>query len=56
METKYLLVQWPESQSFIGIKGCYFVSIDEDEDDDLTLDQAMFVPEDIYNKIMNEEY
>lgn len=55
METKYLLVLWPESQSFIGIKGCYYVSIDEDEDDDLTLDQAMFVPEETYNKIMNYE-
>ena len=53
METKYLLVQWPESQSFIGVKGCYYVSIDDEEDYDLTLDQAMFVPEEIYNKIMN---
>ena len=53
METKYLLVQWPESQSFIGVKGCYFISIDED--DDLTLDQAMFVPEKTYNKIMNND-
>ena len=55
METKYLLVLWPESQSFIGVKGCYYVSYDEDEDYDLTLDQAMFVPEEIYNEIMNGE-
>lgn len=55
METKYLLVQWPESQSFIGVKGCYYVSIDDEEDYDLTLDQAMFVPEEIYNKIMNND-
>lgn len=53
METKYLLVQWPKSQSFMGVKGCYFVSINEDEDDDLILNQAMFVPEDIYNKMTN---
>ena len=55
METKYLLVLWPESQSFIGVKDCYYVSYDEDEDYDLTLDQAMFVPEETYNKIMNYE-
>jgi len=51
METKYLLVQWPESQHFIGVEGCYFISLNED--DDLELDQAMFVPEETYNKIMN---
>ena len=49
METKYLLILWPESQYFIGIKGCYYAI---DEDDDLVLDQAMFVPEEIYNEIM----
>ena len=32
METKYLLVLWPESQSFIGVKDCYYVSIDDEED------------------------
>lgn len=53
METKYLLVLWPESQSFIGVKDCYYVSIDDEEDYDLALDQAMFVPEETYNKIMN---
>ena len=53
METKYLLVQWPESQYFIGVKGCYFISLDED--DDLELDQAMFVPEEIYNAVINYE-
>ena len=51
METKYLLVQWPESQSFIGVKGCYYVSIDEN--DDLSMDQAMFVPEEIFNETFN---
>lgn len=55
METKYLLVLWPESQLFIGVKGCYYVSIDDKEDYDLTLDQAMFVPEETYNKTMYYE-
>ena len=51
METKYLLVQWPESQHFIGVKGCYFISLNEN--DDLKLDQAMFVPEEIFNETYN---
>lgn len=51
MEIKYLLVLWPESQHFIGVEDCYFISLNEN--DDLTLDQAMFVPEETYNKIMN---
>lgn len=54
METKYLLVLWPESQSFIGVKDCYYVSIDDEEDYDLTLDQAMFVPEDVYERHLLE--
>ena len=51
METKYLLVQWPHSQYFIGIKGCYYAqpSINDTEN----LDGAMFVPKEIYNKITN---
>lgn len=52
MKTKYLLVLWPESQLFIGVEGCYYVSYNEDEDCELILDQAMFVPEETYNKIM----
>ena len=50
-KTKYILVYWPESQYFIGIEGCYHVLplIHDTEN----LDQAMFVPEDIYNKIAN---
>ena len=53
METKYLLVLWPHSQYFIGIKGCYYVqpSINDVEN----LDQAIFVPEDIYNKTANND-
>ena len=44
---KYILVDWPESQHFIGVKGCYFISLNEE--DDLSLEQAMFVPENVYN-------
>lgn len=52
MKTKYILVKWPECQHFIGIKGCYFISLG---DDDLELDQAVFVPEKTYNKIMSND-
>lgn len=51
--SKYLLIEWPESQYFIGLKGCYSISLDED--DDISLDQAMFVPEEIYNAVINYE-
>lgn len=49
MKTKYILVEWPDSQYFIGIKGCYYTqpSINDTEN----LDQAIFVPENIYNNI-----
>lgn len=52
-QTKYILVEWPHSQYFIGIKGCFYAqsSINDTED----LDQAIFVPEDIYNKITNND-
>lgn len=48
-EEKYLLVEWPESQHFIGMENCYpCLSYDEDTFSDL--DQAMFVPENLYHK------
>lgn len=59
--TKYILVEWPESQYFIGIKDCYYVqpSINDREN----LNGALFVPENIYNNstepklpISNNEY
>lgn len=46
---KYILVRWPESQYFIGIENCYYIN----PMGDINLDQAMFVPEETYNKIMN---
>ena len=36
---RYILVEWPESQEFIGRDGCYYCSPTENEQ----LDQAMFV-------------
>lgn len=29
METKYILVHWPESQYFIGMEGCYHTHLME---------------------------
>lgn len=49
METKYLLVLWPESQHFIGIENCYYIN----PMDDVNLDQAMFVPEEIFYETYN---
>lgn len=46
--TKYILVQWPESQKFIGQEYCYPVIPVSDEE--YLLEQAMFVPEELYNK------
>lgn len=48
-DIKYLLIHWPESQHFIGMENCYHINSMKNID----LDQAMFVPEEIYNKIMN---
>jgi hypothetical protein len=44
---RYILVEWPESQEFIGQEGCYYCSPGEDDQ----LDQAMFVPEDLYCEV-----
>ena len=44
---RYILVEWPESQEFIGREGCYYCSPGEDAQ----LNQAMFVPEDLYCEV-----
>lgn len=49
MKTKYILVHWPESQYFIGMEDCYYIDAMKDS----KLSQAMFVPEETYNKIMS---
>ena len=41
---KYILVEFPESQKYIGNKECHVCS---------EIACAIFVPEDIYNKITN---
>ena len=46
--SRYVLVEWPESQEFIGRDGCYFCQVNKDDDQ---LDQAMFVPEDLYCEV-----
>lgn len=40
MRTKYVLVEWPESQKFMDHDECYSCP---------AIDGAMFVPEKIYN-------
>ena len=50
MKTKYILVEWPESQYFMGQENCYYFNSKENEQ----LDQALFVPEDIYEKRLLE--
>ena len=51
IKTKYVFVHWPESQYFIGIEHCYYIN----PMGDVNLDQAMFVPEKTYNKIINNK-
>ena len=47
---RYILVEWPKSQEFMGQKGCYYCNPGENDQ----LDQALFVPEDIYEKRLLE--
>lgn len=44
---RYILVGWPESQKFIGREGCYYCNPTEN----VQLDQAIFVPEDLYCEV-----
>lgn len=52
METRYILVEWPDSQAFMGRSDCYFCQCN-DENSFAALDQAMFVPENIYDSYIN---
>lgn len=49
---KYYLLLWPESQEWIGHSEAICAGYDYSEDDDLSLDQALFIPCDVYD----EEY
>lgn len=54
---KYYLLLWPESQEWIGHPEAICAGYDYSEDDDLSLDQALFIPCDVYDKRNNiEEY
>lgn len=46
---KYILVEWPESQEFMGRSDCYFCQCN-DENSFGALDQVLFVPEKEYYK------
>ena len=47
---KYYLLLWPESQEFIGHPEAICAGYDYNEEDDLSLDQALFIPCDVYDK------
>ena len=44
--TKYILVEFPESQKYIGNKDCHIC---------FEMASAVFVPEEIYNKMTNND-
>lgn len=48
--SRYILVEWPDSQAFMGRSDCYFCQCN-DENSFGALDQAMFVPEDLYCEV-----
>ena len=47
---KYYLLLWPESQEWIGHPKAICAGYDYSEDDDLSLDQALFIPCDVYDE------
>lgn len=52
---RYILVEWPDSQHFMGESGCYFCQCN-DENSFGALDQAMFVPEKLYSEYKRKEF
>ena len=48
---KYYLLLWPESQKWIDHPEAICVGYGYSENDDLSLDQAVFVPCETYDKI-----
>lgn len=52
---RYVLVEWPESQEFVGRPDCYFCQCN-DENSFAALDQALFVPEKEYYKKVGLPY
>lgn len=54
--SKYIRVEWPEIQKFMDISGwnqCYY-GFSEDQEFDEDKPSCYFVPEDLYNKVMNK--
>ena len=47
MKTKYILVEWPESQKWIGHPDCYEAAQNDEVAEFFT--PIYFVPENIYN-------
>ena len=52
--TKYVKVDWPESQKFSEYKECY-IAILNDREDYTPIGNIYMVPEDLYNKVMYEK-
>lgn len=52
-EDKYIVVEWPESQDFIGRPDVYLINDDNGYRDFGS--SAYFVPENIYNLVMNNK-
>ena len=48
---KYYLLLWPESQEWIGHPEAICAGYDYSEDDNLSLDQALFIPCELYDEI-----
>lgn len=48
--TKYVKVDWPESQKFSEYKECY-IAIPNDREDYTPIGNIYMVPEDLYNKL-----
>ena len=46
---RYILVEWPESQYFMGQENCYYCNSEDEQ-----LNQSLFVPEDIYKRYLLE--
>lgn len=47
---KYYLLLWPESQEWIGHPEAICAGYDYSEDDNLSLDQALFIPCKVYDE------
>lgn len=51
-KVRYVKVDWPTSQMFMGREGCYDCAY---EGEDNSMHQTIFVPEDIYEEVMKNK-